>query len=92
MGCAAEVLSFSEVRARTPWDGLRQELPSRFDQWRDDFEQRLPEPNAPFAQVREIVWPRRQDLTGGLTETIVPQAHAGEQSRKQAPCPQCDRL
>jgi hypothetical protein len=38
-------------------------------------------------------WDRlRQDLTGGLTETILTHAHADEQSRKQAPCPQCDRL
>jgi len=92
MGCAAEVISLSEVRARKQWDGLRQELHSRFDQWLDDLEQRLPEPNTTLAQVSEIVWQIRQDLTGGLTETIVTQAHASEQSRKQAPCPQCDRL
>ena len=35
MGCA-EVISFSEVRARKQWDGLRQELHTRFDQWLDD--------------------------------------------------------
>ncbi len=88
----AEVISLSEVRARKQWAGLRQELHLRFDQWLDDFEQRLPEPKAPLAQVSEMVWQLRQDLTGGLTETILTHAHADEQSRKQAPCPQCDRL
>jgi Uncharacterised protein family (UPF0236) len=90
MGCA-EVISLSEVRARKPWDGLRQELHARFDQWLDGLEQRLPEPASTLAEVSEIVWQLRQDLTGGITETILTQAHAGEQSRKQAPCPQCDR-
>lgn len=91
MGCA-EVISLSEVRARKQWDGLRQELHARFDQWLDDLEQRLPEPEATLAQGSEMVWQLRQELTGGLTETILTHAHAGEQSRKQAPCPQCDRL
>ena len=91
MGCA-EVISLSEVRARKQWDGLRQELHARFDQWLDGFEQRLPEPAATLAEVSDIVWQLRQDLTGGLTETILTHAHAGEQSRTQAPCPQCERL
>jgi hypothetical protein len=38
------------------------------------------------------VWTLRQDLTGGLSEALLTQAHRGEQSRKHAPCPQCDRL
>ncbi len=91
MGCA-EVISLSEVRARKQWDGLRHELHSRFDQWLDDLEQRLPEPATTLAEVSDLVWQLRQDLTGGLTETLVTHAHAGEQSRKQAPCPQCERL
>ncbi len=88
----AEVISLSEVRARKQWDGLRQELHARFDQWLDGFEQRLPEPASTLAEVSDIVWQLRQDLTGGLTETILTHAHAGEQSRTQAPCPQCNRL
>ena len=56
------------------------------------LEQRLPAPETTLAEVSDLVWQLRQDLTGGLTETLVIHAHAGEQSRKQAPCPQCERL
>jgi Uncharacterised protein family (UPF0236) len=91
MGCA-EVISLAEVRTRKQWDGLRQNLHARFDQWLDALEQRLPEPETTLAEVSDLVWQLRQDLTGGLTETLVRHAHAGEQSRKQAPCPQCERL
>jgi len=91
MGCA-EVISLSEVRARKQWDGLRQELHTRFDQWLDDLEARLPEPETTLAAVSDLVWQLRQDLTGGLTETLLTHAYAGEQSRRQAPCPQCERL
>lgn len=90
MGCA-EVISLAKIRARKQWDGLRQALHDRFDQWLDRLEEGLPEPETTLAQLSDIVWQLRQDLTGGLTETIVTQAYAGEQSRKQAPCPQCDR-
>src|SRR4030095_16782985 len=91
MGCA-EVISLSEVRARKQWDGLRQELHTRFDQWLDDLEARLPEPETTLAAVSDLVWQLRQDLTGGLPETLLTHAYAGEQSRRQAPCPQCERL
>jgi Uncharacterised protein family (UPF0236) len=91
MGCA-EIISLSEVRARKQWETLRQDLHSRFDQWLNRLEERLPEPACTLAEVSDIVWQLRQDLTGGLTETILTQAHAGEQSRTQAPCPACDRL
>lgn len=78
MGCA-EVISLAEVRARKQWDGLRQELHSRFDQWLDALEQRLPEPEPTLAEVSDLVWQLRQDLTGGLTETLV--AHLTRGSR-----------
>ena len=51
----------------------------------------LPEPEPTLAQVSDLVWQLRQDLTGGLAETLLTHAHASEQSRKQAPCPQCHR-
>src|SRR5438093_6671300 len=84
---AAEVISFEEVRARKQWDALRGQLHTRFDQWLDGLEAQLQEPAPTLAQVTETLWQLRQELTGGLTH-----AHAGEQSRKQAPCPQCARL
>jgi hypothetical protein len=91
MGCA-EVISLSEGRARKQWDGLRQELHTPFDEWFDDLEARLPEPKTTLAAVSDLVWQLRQDLTGGLTETLLSHAYAGEQSRRHAPCPQCERL
>ena len=76
MGCA-EVISFDKIRARKQWDRLRQALHDRFDQWLDRLEEDLPEPDTTLAQLSHIVWQLRQDLTSGLTETIVTQAHAG---------------
>ena len=90
MGCA-EVISLSEVRASTQWQRLRHELHARFDQWLDRLEKQLPEPKTSLAEVTEAVWKLRQDLTGGLSETIVEQAHVGEQTRQYAYCPQCGR-
>ena len=88
---AAEVISFEEVRARKQWDALRGQLHTRFDQWLDRLEAQLQEPAATLAQVTETVWNLRQELTGGLTETIVAHAHRGESTRQQTRCPQCDR-
>ena len=90
MGCA-EVISLADVRASKQWGGLRQALHDRFDQWLDGLEERLPAPKATLAQVSNIVWQLRQDLTGSLTETILTRAHGEEQSRKQAACSPCHR-
>ena len=75
---AAEVISFEEVRARKQWDALRGQLHTRFDQWLDGLEAQLQEPAPTLAQVTETMWNLRQELTGGLTETIVEHAHRGE--------------
>jgi hypothetical protein len=39
----------------------------------------------------ETIWILRQELTSGLTVTLVAHTHRGEYSRQQTPCPQCDR-
>ena len=88
---SAEVISLSEVRASTQWQRLRNELHARFDQWLDRLEEQLPAPKTSLAEVTEAVWKLRQDLTGGLSETIVEHAHGGERTRQYARCPQCDR-
>ena len=88
----AEVISLSDVRASKQWDLLREQLHCRFDQWLDGLQEQLSEPEPTLAQVTETVWALRQDLTGGLAETLVAQTHVGEQTRTHAPCPQCDRL
>jgi hypothetical protein len=87
----AEIISLSEVRASRHWALLREQLHARFDRWLDRLQEQLPEPAAPLAAVTEAVWKLRQDLTGGVTETILTQAHRGEQNRKQIPCAQCER-
>src|SRR5712691_11711422 len=89
---AAEVISFEEVRARKQWSTLRQQLHERFDQWLDTLEQAWHEPPATLSEVTATVWDLRQQLTGGITETIVAHAHAGERQRKQASCPRCTRV
>jgi uncharacterized protein UPF0236 len=91
MGCA-EVISFEEVRARKQWGPLRQQLHTRFDQWLDVLEERLREPEPTLAEVTETIWALRQQLTGGLTETIIQHTHQGEQSRQYARCPTCEHL
>ena len=92
MGCAAEVISLSEVRASKQWETLRQQLHARFDQWLDGLEERLQEPEPTLGEVSETIWALRQQLTGGLAETIVQHAHQGEQHRQHARCPRCERL
>src|SRR5215468_11264546 len=89
---AAEVISFEEVRARKQWDTLRQQLHERFDQWLDALEQQWHEPPSTLPEVTATVWDLRQQLTGGITETIVKQAHEGERQRTQARCPKCTRV
>jgi hypothetical protein len=89
---AAEVIAFEEVRARNQWDALRGPLQTRFDPWLDGLEAPLPEPAPPLAQVTETVWHLRQELTGGVTETIVAPAQRGESTRQQTRWPQGDRV
>jgi len=87
----AEVISLSEVRASSQWQRLRDDLHIRFDQWLDRLQEQLPNPQTSLAEVTEAVWQLRQELTGGLSETIVAHAHSGELTRQYARCPQCDR-
>jgi hypothetical protein len=89
---AAEVISFEEVRARKPWSARRQQLHERFDPWLDTLEQAWHEPPATLSEVTATVGDVRQQLTGGITETIVAQAHEGERQRRQASCPRCTRV
>jgi hypothetical protein len=73
----AEVISLSEVRASSQWQRLRDDLHIRFDQWFDRLQEQLPNPQISLAEVTEAVWKLRQELTGGLSETIVAHAHSG---------------
>src|SRR5215217_6739185 len=91
MGCA-EVISFDEVRARKHRTTLRQQLHERFDRWLDQLESELPEDEPTLSQVSEAIWTLRQQLTGGVAETIVQHTHQEVQSRPHMPCPTCARL
>lgn len=71
----AEVISLSEVRASSQWQRLRDDLHIRFDQWLDRLQEQWPNPQTSLAEVTEAVWTLRQELTGGLSETIVAHAH-----------------
>ena len=89
---AAEVIAFEEVRARKQWDALRHQLHERFDQWLDTLEMQWHEPPATLPEMTATVWNLRQQLTGGITETIVTHVHRGEHDRPQVHCPRCDRV
>ena len=91
MGCA-EGISFDDVRARKHWTTLRQRLPERFDRWRARLEEALPEGELTLSQVRETIWVLRQQLTGGVAETIVHQTPHEERHRQPMPCPTCAHL
>src|SRR5215218_9089121 len=88
---SAQVILLTEVRASTQWQQLRDDLHTRFDQWLDRLQEQLPAPQTSLAAVTEAVWKLRQELTGGLSETIVAHGHGGEQSRRSMHCPQCNR-
>jgi hypothetical protein len=91
VGCA-EVISFDEVRARKHRTTLRQQLHERFDRWLDQLESELPEDEPTLSQVSEAIWTLRQQLTGGVAETIVQHTHQEVQSRPHMPCSTCARL
>jgi hypothetical protein len=90
VGCA-EVISLNEVRARTHRTTLRQRLHERFDQWLDQLEAALPEGAPTVGQVSATIWALRQQLTGGVAETIVHHSHPEEQQRSSLRCPTCAR-
>ena len=45
---SAQVISLSEVRASRQWQGLRDQLHARFDQWLDRLQEQLPDPKPAY--------------------------------------------
>ena len=88
----AEVISLPEVRARKQCEALRQQLHERFDQWLDEVEAQLPGSEPTLAQVSETIWSLRQQLTGGVAQTIIEHTHQEEQRRKALQCATCAHL
>jgi hypothetical protein len=89
---AAEIIAFEEVRARKQWDTLRHQLPERFDKWLDILETQWPAPPSTLPEVTATMWALRQQLTGGITETIVAHVHHSEHDRHHTTCPRCHRV
>jgi hypothetical protein len=85
----AEVISLPEVRARKQWETLRQQLHERFDRWLDEVEAQLPASEPTLAQVSETIWALRQQLTGGVAQTIVEHTHQAEPRRTSLRCATC---
>jgi Uncharacterised protein family (UPF0236) len=85
----AEVNSLPEACARKQWEALRQQLHERFDRWLDEVEAQLPASEPTLAQVSETIWALRQQLTGGVAQTIVEHTHQEEQCRTSLRCATC---
>jgi Uncharacterised protein family (UPF0236) len=92
MGCTAEIIAFDDVRASHQRQALRQQLRACFDHWLDALEAQLPEAQVTLAQVSETIWALRQQLTGGIAQTIVEHRHHDEYRRTHLPCASCERL
>jgi hypothetical protein len=92
MGCAAEVIALDDVRASHQRQTLRHQLHERFDRWLDTLESQLPETELTLAQISETIWALRQELTGGVAQTIVDHRHQDEHRRAHLTCVSCERL
>jgi Uncharacterised protein family (UPF0236) len=92
MGCAAEIIAFDDVRASRQRQALRHQLHACFDHWLDALEAQLPAAHATLAQVSETIWALRQQLTGGIAQTIVAHHHHDEYRRTHLRCASCERL
>jgi hypothetical protein len=91
VGCA-EVIALDEARARLYWTTLRQRLHAHFDRWLDQVEAALLDGAPTLGQVSETIWALRQQLTGGVAETIGHHTHPEEQHHPCMPCPTCARV
>jgi hypothetical protein len=85
-------MALPEVRASKQWEALRQQLHERFDRWLDEVEAQLPASAPTLAQVSETIWALRQQLTGGVAQTIVDHTHPEEQRRQSLQCATCEQL
>ena len=88
----AEVISLDEVRATQRLSQLRQQLHESFDQWLDRLEPHLDDEPMSLTDLTAVMGQLRQDLMGGLTETVIEHTYTAEIEQTQAECPTCDRL
>ena len=86
----AEVISLDEVRATQRLSQLRQQLHESFDQWLDRLEPHLDDEPMSLPDLTAVIGQWRQDLMGGLTETVIEHTYTAEREQTQAECPTCD--
>jgi hypothetical protein len=87
----AEIISLDEVRATQHWSQLRQRLHERFDQWLDTLALHLDDEPMSLLDLTGVMGQLRQDLRGGLTETVIEHTYTADMEQTQAECPTCDR-
>jgi len=88
MGYAA-VISLEDLREARNRAEFRQRLHERFDQWLDRVEAEVKEPKPTLAQLTEVVFTLRQELTQVVTEGLLEQRYAAEQEWERTRCPGC---
>jgi hypothetical protein len=88
----ASVVSLEDLQESKSRAELRQKLHERFDQWLDRVEEEVKEPQPTLAQLTEVVFNLRQELTRSVTESLLENRYAAEKERKTILCPGCGRL
>jgi len=87
----AEIISLDQVRATHHLSQLRQHLHACFDQWLDTLVPYLDDTPMKLSDLTTVMWQLRQELMGGLTETVIDHTHTSEAEQTQTECPSCDR-
>ena len=85
----APVLAWEEADPGWSRTRARRELHQSFDLWLDDVEEAMKEEPASLDALTKAVFARRQELTAGVTESLIRQRHADGLGQERAACPQC---
>ena len=83
----AEIISLDQVRATHHLSQLRQHLHACFDQWLDTLVLSLNDTPMKLSDLTTVMWQLRQELMGGLTETVIDHTHTSEAEQTQTECP-----
>jgi Uncharacterised protein family (UPF0236) len=88
MGYAA-VISLEDLREAKSRVEFRQKIHERFDRWLDRMEEEMKEPKPTLAQLAEVVFHLRQELTQSVTEGLLESRYAAEKEQETILCPGC---
>ena len=86
----AEIIPLDDVRATHHQRQLRQKLHDCFEQWLDTLESHLDDQPMTLPDLTAVMGQLRQELMGGLTETVIDHTHAAAIEQTQATCPSCE--